>query len=416
MKRIYFFMILSICGYCMLSCNHNSEEVLPPEQQTNITNKDMHNRLLGRPSRPDIAGYVALYPDIFGASVLIFDSLEQADQTLDKFSEATPEDLRYLYSDLNFNSPIIESNIIYDSVMNEIADYMQIDLTSDTLSTSVLAHFLEEFIQEMHQNHSEFCVIEEQLTNNNDVYYSIKPIGDIDERALCNNKKLFIADGVVFKFSGNYLLTCPFDVYPYVAQYDNLEYLQEYLDNYTINNVNETDLIICELENANNFDASLCNSEMRQPFTDDHSRLFIRTNQNDADKKATVYITMYPYWSWFHTNYRCKMKITNYFRQSQVKAKVVCYFYSMAYGWHSDLYCQLIFNRYCNGLINALDQSIINDKFKSRTFYENKIGNTYLPTRRTYVDIDYLNILLTQNGGEPTGIYLQEEEEQHILN
>ena len=224
MKRLSIIIcVVALIGASLQSCSDNkSANMETPNAPMKIRGNNSRDTT-HRQSRFDVYYLVDEYPEFFGSKVLIFDSLPCVDSLLCELSEADPSDLRDLYSNLCIYNPIIESNIIYDSVMNAIAEDLRIDLESDTLTETTLAWFLDEFTQTMVDWYADQCIVGEAINDELESYQTVSPIGNIDERALCNEMGIFIADQVVFKFSGDYLLTCPADIYVLLAGYDNME-------------------------------------------------------------------------------------------------------------------------------------------------------------------------------------------------
>ena len=238
----------------------------------------------------------------------------------------------------------------------------------------------------------------------------MNPLGPIDERVLCNEKKLFIADGIVFKFSGNYLLTCSADTYLSLAQYDNLALLQQLLDQSEISGVTESDYIICELENDGNANRPNNLNRPNHNLTDDHTRHFREYDHDEENYMVDTYLTIYPYWSWFYTYFRCKLTISNYYKGTASKQKIGGHFKCKASGWYGnnepeDLWFLRNGQRFVN--IWRLD---INRYFKSRTLIESYGGGTYTPTTHTYVDIYELDLEVIQNGGSDHEVAIVEIE------
>ena len=413
MKRFSLVIFLvALLGFSIASCSNSPERsaMISPQNENSIRNNG-RDTTSNHHNRWSAEGLVTEFPEIFGANVLIFDSLACVDTLLDVLSEAEYPDLRDMYVELGIYNPILESNIVYDSVMKEVAADLCVDLESDTLSDNTLAWFLEQFVHVMVNDYYESCIVGEYVDTHQESCYTVRPIGNIDERALCNEKGIFIADDVVFKYSGNYLLTCPADIYLYLANFDDLEELQEYFDTYGISGVTESDFIIAALEEDNVSDVYQGNSIGTNNYTDDHYRYWYETDQITGEHRADVYIRMYPYWSWFHTHFRCKMTISNYFRGSMIKAKVSCIFHSTAIGWKQGYEpLTIFFLRYMDGL-NSIFNIPITSSFKSKTFTQNGDVCFYSSTSNTYVDIYYLYLELFQNSGSDYQITIFKEEE-----
>jgi len=212
---------------------------------------------------------------------------------------------------------------------------------------------------------------------------------------------------VVFKFSGNYLLTCPVEVYMSLAQYDNLALLQQLLDQSEISGVSESDYIICALEDNRVF---LQNNLARPNLTDDHTRHFQENDDDTGNYMVDTYLTIYPYWSWFYTYFRCKLTISNYYKGTASKQKIGGHFKCLANGWYANEEPEeLWFLRNSRRFVNIWRWDI-NSYFKSRTLIESYGGRTYTPTTHTYVDIFELDLEVVQNEGRTHEVLIREVE------
>lgn len=410
MKHFAFFVLSTVLSLSLISCSQDNTKS-PQQFEEEIESKTITpKRTQNRSSRWDVETLVSENPNIFGTNVLVFDSLPCADTLLDILAESGPNDLRQYYTDFGFYNAIMESNIVYDSVMKDMAGYMNVNLEDDDLDENTLAWFLDAFVHEMMSNYSENCVVGEWVNGNNEVCYTVNPLGPIDERVLCNEKKLFIADGIVFKFSGNYLLTCSADTYLSLAQYDNLALLQQLLDQSEISGVTESDYIICELENDGNANRPNNLNRPNHNLTDDHTRHFREYDHEEENYMVDTYLTIYPYWSWFYTYFRCKLTISNYYKGTASKQKIGGHFKCFANGWYANEEPEdLWFLRNGQRFVNIWRWDI-NRYFKSRTLIESYGGGTYTPTTHTYVDIYELDLEVIQNGGSDHEVAIVEIE------
>ena len=161
MKHFAFFVLSTVLSLSLISCSQDNTKS-PQQFEEEIASKTITpKRIQNRSSRWDVETLVSENPNIFGTNVLVFDSLPCADTLLDILAESGPNDLRQYYTDFGFYNAIMESNIVYDSVMKDMAGYMNVYLEDDDLDENTLAWFLDAFVHEMMSNYSENCVVGE---------------------------------------------------------------------------------------------------------------------------------------------------------------------------------------------------------------------------------------------------------------
>lgn len=394
---------------CLSSCSLNKADV----SQTANDNQESNVTVARSPFSSgmiDVEQVIADNPSIFGENVLIFESMDDVDELLSNMQEADPMQLRSIYTSLGNNNPIIESHIIYDSVMADVQDQLSIYI-DDYIHEDDMDELMETFVENMQQNFPTFCIIGEYVLPDDNVCTCVSPLGVIDERVLCNDHNIFIVGEIVFKIVGDYLMTCSVENYPYLAGYDNLAVLQQYLDTGNINYITEEDLIICHIDSIEPIAEPLVPERRsihligNNIVPDNHVLQFGRKNELYA---VNARVTVYPYWAPFQTNYRCNLTIKNYYKGSLSKQKISCHFSCDAHGGYGDLVCYLEFHRYFHGLVNVFNQPILINRFKERTFSENNYGSAYYPTLRTTVDIIHYYIDLKQNENAHDSIYIRE--------
>lgn len=388
------------------------------DDKINLKNEDsvngFYDSMPSRINEIDVREYVTEHSDIFGDAILVFDSMDDLEELLDVIYEANSVQLRDIYSSFGFTNPILESNIVYDSVFSEVETFLQIEI-DDHISESDMNDLISEFVSTMRDDYPSYCIVGDYTDSCNNVVECVSPLGKIDEKALCNELGLFVVNGVVFKFSGSYLLTCPIEKYEYIHSYDNLSELQSLLDSTSISGITDNDLVIFNVDSAN----VIINQESCSPGRsegasrisnvghDDHCRDYPKNNGNYQVK---VHATIYPYWAVFSTNYRCKLSISNYYKGTLTKAQISCYFSCSALGWFGDVRTELCFNRYRYGLINCFNLPIAITSFKQRDFLESNYSSDYVPTWRIYVDIIHLYISLKQNENSSHPVVLYKDE------
>lgn len=170
--------------------------------------------------------------ELFG-DVLILDSIGAAYDLLEHWETAPYDVIRNEYSNYGYTNQIMESNIVYDSLMTTYMDIYGIsDFSEDTQH--------EDMFQELHtvilEEFPELIVPKEIFDSvMEDWIFLMEPLGDIDFYALVNEHRIFIADTIVYKvFPSGKFLGIPISSYPQYA-YEEYETLLDLLNqNYDI--------------------------------------------------------------------------------------------------------------------------------------------------------------------------------------
>lgn len=379
MKKI-FYLGLSILFLCVAitGCSQKEEIDIQKNAPAKVIQKETANDIY---DRIDVYQYLSENKDIFG-NPMVFNSLDDADNLLDSLQSMDSQELGAWIENNNFHNPIIESNYRYLSSY----EAKQIEFASMYFASENdrLTAIINAVANEMESNYPTLCVISEYITADNNLVKSVKTLGDFDLYALCNEQGIVIIDKVVYWFVDNNLITCPINKFASVANQSNVCSISEN----TNLNENEEDYVV-----AYNVISDVTSLQQAQ-VVDDHFRYY---EASKGDYKLTVYMTAYPYWGWGSTNYRSKTTVTNLYNGSEYKTTTSGNFYYFALGQYGDLRANLYFYAY--------KSTNIQDEFKSKTYRENILMNQYTKTTETYVDIQRVNVNITQDTGTWDGMY-----------
>lgn len=245
----------------------------------------------------DVYEFIERTPEIFGENILVFDSLEVIDNLLEQLEEMDYRELREWCTENNICTSALQSKILYDSIWDAKADEFGIAFEQQDLDEVILDAFYE--------------ALEMDLLNHPDCWYEVEDeeygickrprCASLDDWVFCNNKNIFIADKVVFKYQDGYLLTCPVHKYAEIEEYADMNDLYERIQYEEA--VEGTD---CPR-------SAMCIAPMypEQETIEESLKSHI---VKQGDYKLSVYITAYPYWSWGDTHVRGKAIIDNYYK------------------------------------------------------------------------------------------------------
>lgn len=374
-KIILCFFLAALCG-CFVACSSNEDSVVNLYRNSQFLASSMENDSLEfRYNSIDVQEYIDLYPDIFGENVQVFESLEEVDELLNQISEFSPEELRSWYSETNCHSRVIESNIIYDSVLYSCAEKYGIDFDTDN-DEQYYNELMDDFIDVMRNEYAVFChfgidTIEDEIVE------CVNPFGNIDDlSAFTNDNGIVIVDKVVYKFLGGYLITCPIDVFvqvpisPEITYYFMEEAAGLLPEEYCISAL------------------SPCLPTQETEYEDIKSHIVRRGNY-----KLSVYITAYPVWSWGKTNVRAKTIISNYYRGNKLKTDVYGHIGYEVLAYFPNRNCTM--KRWF-----GFSRNDVTGRYKSKTLRETQQGNFYCPTTRVTIDFTRVEIyVLQENSG-----------------
>lgn len=324
----------------------------------------------------DVQEYLDSYPDIFGDEILIFNDLDEVDLLLGDLANMDFNALRTWYNGVGIHNDIIESNIIYDSVLNKVAEQCGIQMNDDyEMSDGERSSLYTRFVEKMSEEYPEMCSTDETYG----AYAN--PLGNVDDvSALSNEKGLVIIDKVVYKYQQGCLLSCPIDKFVNLPIYDDIYEFAEDYEAGAISGFSEDDIAW----------GGMIVPQEHYVVDNINSHVIER-----GDYKLSVYLTAYPVWRWFNTDIRGKVIVTNYYRNSKCRMQV---------NGHAEFYADVQTRFRDTETYDFFLYEHWDAKYKSRTFYKTRCTLHYSYTLKTYVTLHDVAVSLTQN--PPDGIHM----------
>ena len=322
----------------------------------------------------DVQEYISSYPELFGDNVLVFDSFTSVDSILDELSTMDYQTLREWYANVDYQNDIIESNIIYDSILSNVANQLGIYVDEQyNLTESDMSLLYGQFVQTMSEQYPELCSYDEEYG------LCANPLGCVDdEYSLSNNKGIVIIDKVVYLFYQDYLVCCPIDKFILIPEDANItDFIETCEAGIYPPYISEDDISIT----------------IRRPQpeieTDDINNHVVKNN----GYKLSIYITAYPVWWNFDTNIRGKMIVKNSYYGSSCYSLVrgtATFSASVNYGNLSTEY------------YNFFPRYTFNYAYRQRTYRYTINRNIYTPTFKTIVTLNSARINMYQFVGDIT--------------
>lgn len=166
------------------------------------------------PYRSYIDSIVLENQQIYG-NVLILDSLGEAFELLESWSELSYSDLRSEYTECNYTNSAIESHIVYDSLIYEGMQIYGRDYENDEVPLELLSDLEYEVFENYINLIPPKFIYDEEIGHEIGI---IEPIGDFDLFALTNEHGIFIVDTFVYKsYFNSIFLAFPISKYNQVA-------------------------------------------------------------------------------------------------------------------------------------------------------------------------------------------------------
>ena len=330
-------------------------------------------------------------PYAFGENVLIFESMEEVDMLLEEMEELPYDELRQWCNDHNIWSTYIEAKIVYDSIWQSVEEEFGISSDEQEIREEDLDAFYES--------------LESRLIEYPECWYSWqdKEYGEImqpkctsfDIEAFTNDKGIVIIDKVVFKYQQGYLLTCPVHKYADLGEYTQIEDLIMRI-NYDTDIPDGYLCIVPIYPHEPDEPGTLPPAYPEQETVVEtlHSHIVKR-----GDHKLSVYITAYPYWSWFKTNVRGKAIIENYYKGKPYKCMV---YGEIRFGAH---FTDGNVSESSRGHFFIAGPNRINGKFKSKTLRDEWYRSNYIPTKRCTATPKWVEMSVAQEG--PWGVVIE---------
>ena len=239
---------------------------------------------------------VGNYPEVFGC-VLILDSIGEAYQLLNQWESAPYHDIRDDYSSLGYSNDIVESHIVYDSLICKNMDLYNI--TDFSVNNQREEEMFQELYHVISSNFSDLIVPKRVYENElEDTINIIEPLGDLDLCALTNEYGIFIADTIVYKlFPNGKFLAVPISMYPMYARED-YEHLLDI--------INQENNCIPDLEYVYIYD-----HYRGEPLYQTYSKV---KYDHDYKYRLEVSLKAFANYSWFYgtTTLGSELKVKNY--------------------------------------------------------------------------------------------------------
>lgn len=379
MKKLFLISVPIFCTALLATSCSNDKEIslndysVTPTAEYDYTEEELAE-LHKRYENINVQDYIKQYPEIFGENVLVFDTYDDAETLLTKFSECRYDELRNLSRDLGINNEIINSNIAYDSTLAKIAEEnFGIDYYSDyfnELDENKLNEFYnitKEILRHEHPN----------WANYDDEYgWCVNPTGNIDDlAALCNKKQIVIIDKVVHRITSTLILTCPIDTYIKFPQIKNDSILWEAYQKENIDGIS-TDEDVCIVK--------VPTVPSQETEKEDLKAHIIKK----GNYKLSVYTTAYPFWAYFCTHIRATITIENYYKGQKHK-QYIKGSEQMSTENHFSKHNKVTYSNF------YFTDKLVNGTYKSRHVKLNDYNDFYSKTKKTNVIIKKLHIEIT---------------------
>lgn len=227
MNRKNIFLLLFLMVLCMTSCKSKFDEGnnTPRNKHFHTTCNDhdgyynFGDLYLTIEELPNyVNDYINNHQELFGTDVLVFNTWQELDNEIEALQHMSYSELRYWLNARGHNNAILSSLIIHDSVQSVVWQDFGIDFDSTTMSQSITENIIDESVEDLAFEqydkimNSEFAeYVKEDVNQAGAVILS--PLGSLDEQVFCNNKNLFICEGIVVKYLSDGILSCPINEY-----------------------------------------------------------------------------------------------------------------------------------------------------------------------------------------------------------
>lgn len=187
------------------------------------------------------ASFVQQNPSLFGKNVMIFESYNELDSTLNLIQEMDYKELRAWATDNNVTNDILESNIIYNEEWKKAEEYCNpttplppypggtinlIDIPGTIPPAITLEEkAMERFIKTMQQKYPQYLQEYDSLGE-----HYVEPLGSINEKALTNEKHLFLINNEVHRFYTDGFVLCAMEDYHEIATFNSKEEVVQYIN------------------------------------------------------------------------------------------------------------------------------------------------------------------------------------------
>lgn len=224
----FFFMLslIALLGAC------SSNEITADQASPNQASPVMHRISVQDSLHFAVCNFIATRSDIFGYQPLIFDSYEACDTLLENLGDYSFTQLRTWSANNHVHNDFLEAVITADSTYYASAvlcgaifdaDGMISDNDLDSIRYLALLDRIDSlFVLSVDPD-----LISITYNDNKDVVYEM--VYELDHRIFTNEKSLYIVEGMVYRYLGDELIVCPYELYPDIAALSSLAAMQEYV-------------------------------------------------------------------------------------------------------------------------------------------------------------------------------------------
>lgn len=279
MKNLVYFTFITL--FLFTSCEQ--EPVNVSLKKSNLLEKTRIDAAVYYNSL-DVNDFLNEYIDIFGNDVQVFVSEEEANALLDKWSKMDYLTLRQEYKERNFQNPLVEASIKWDSLYT---------VMEEKYKSNVMQYFVEQMLTQFPELVHQYTTI---LSNDNTIQKYIEPISDgWDIQSLTNSKGIVIIDKVVYQYKDDLLLTMPIDQY--------VDYMT------SITSLEETDYVLSSINKSDVSTYAVVGQYTQTHFENE----VVNQPPLVGNGKMILTLGIEGKWAWFNqTNHRGTVRIRNY--------------------------------------------------------------------------------------------------------
>ncbi|MCQ2345343.1 MAG: hypothetical protein MJZ82_01065 [Paludibacteraceae bacterium] len=300
MRKLFLFAIAGLVIGCSSQMRENEPEVLNKKTEQEVQYRRNSSRDI-----IDVESFIEHNINMFGNDVRVFENYTSLYNELNYIQGLDYVALRQWQSYNQINSPIINSIIIHDSVLDIVAQTYGFHLEN-------LFSYIEDTVNDQTQEQID---LEDLIFNDYDSIMSrdfadyvltsydedgneyLSPLGALNEQIFCNNLNLFVVAGNVHKYLTDGDFICPYDLYPDLASFTSIEEIDAYI-------------------NANYLSEYVAyNSIFTLPDTRKH-KTFMSNSDNSNQYRLKVEFQLSPYDILFIPCFAVDMKATNYKKTS----------------------------------------------------------------------------------------------------
>lgn len=194
----------------------------------------------------DIRKIVSEEPLVYGTNVQVFESYAAFDSTINLIEEMQPAKLKVWAQEHNIENEIIESNVVYDSVFQQIGKQNGLQFDSDGMIIEpklfigntpgrldkifayekALEQTLDDFDIVMHELYPQYI---HEFTDSLGNHF-IESLGAPNEDIFKNDKNLYVIDSEVHRTYPDGAITCAFSDYKKIARFGTVREINQFIN------------------------------------------------------------------------------------------------------------------------------------------------------------------------------------------